>query len=199
MHPSDEQLYTLAMKINADEDLTDAEAAQLKHIAECDNCYHMICCLMAMQDVALHVSDYAKDVSAETLQVSMRETLSTALHLVVNTINSVLDQINVGPENWVFRKAPMAFAGARSIGKGSGGGTKKLVDSQNSQTYVSFDPIKKSLLIQIDSSDCEQEPVVSLMCSDGTSVNVNFEKVEHLYFAEICDLPEGDYEILLKK
>ena len=83
----------------------------------------------------------------------------------------------------------------RSMGK-TAVSTQKLTDSGNSQTFVAYDPLKKLLIIQADSST---PPEAFLRLSDGGQIKIVFEKRENLFWAEIRELPEGEYEILLKK
>lgn len=198
-HPTDDQLYDLAKKIAAEENFSQEEKEYMRHIADCDDCYHMICCLLAMQDVVQHISDLSQEVSPAVFQVPVRENISAVIRLAVNTVNSVLDQIEDGANVWAFRRAPMALTGVRSIGKRPANATKKLTDSSNSQTFVAYDPGKKILMIQIDSADCEAEPHASILLPSGDRIEVQFEKHEHLFWAEVEGLQEGEYEIFLEK
>lgn len=198
-HPTDDQLYDLAKKIAAEEDFSQEEKEHMRHIADCDDCYHMICCLLAMQDVVQHISDLSQEVSPAVFQVPVREKISAVIRLAVTTVNSVLDQIEDGANSWAFRRAPMALVGVRSIGKRPANATKKLTDSGNSQTFVAYDPNKKLLMIQIDSRDCESEPHASILLPNGNKVAVTFEKREHLFWAEVQGLEDGEYELVLEK
>lgn len=198
-HPTDEQLYDLAKKIAAEEDLSQEEKEHMRHIADCDDCYHMICCLLAMQDVAQHISDISQEVSPTVFRVPVREKISAVIRLAVSTVNSVLDQIEDGANAWAFRRTPMALAGVRSIGKRPANVTKKLTDSGNSQTFVAYDPSKKLLMIQIDCRDSESEPHAFILFPNGDKVEVTFEKREHLFWAEVQGLEDGEYELILQK
>lgn len=198
-HPTDDQLYDLAKKIAAEEDFSQEEKEHMRHIADCDDCYHMICCLLAMQDVVQHISDLSQEVSPAVFQVPVREKISAVIRLAVSTFNTALNQIEDGANAWAFRRAPMALAGVRSIGKRPANATKKLTDSGNSQTFVAYDPNKKLLMIQIDSRDCESEPHASILLPNGNKVEVAFEKREHLYWAEVQGLEDGEYELILQK
>ena len=198
-HPTDEQLYDLARKIAAEEDFSQEEKEFMRHIADCDDCYHMICCLMAMQDAADHIGDCACEFSPEAFQLPVPEKISAVIRLAVSKVNCVLDQIEDDMGSWTFRRAPMALAGVRSGGKRPAGGTKKLTDSGNSQTYVAFDPNKKLLVIQIDSRDCGMEPYAAIVLPGGDTVEVQFEQREHLYWAEVRGLEDGEYELILRK
>lgn len=198
-HPTDDQLYDLAKKIAAEEDFSQEEKEHMRHIADCDDCYHMICCLLAMQDVVQHISDLSQEVSPAVFQVPVREKISAVIRLAVSTVNTALNQIEDGANAWAFRRAPMALAGVRSIGKRPANATKKLTDSGNSQTFVAYDPNKKLLMIQIDSRDCESEPHASILLPNGNKVEVAFEKREHLYWAEVQGLEDGEYELILQK
>ncbi len=198
-HPNDDQLYDLAQKIAADEDFSPEEKAYMQHIADCDDCYHMICCLLAMQDVVQHFSDFSQGASPVAFQVLAREKISAVIHLAVSAVSSALDQIEDGANAWAFRRAPVALAAARSIGKSPSNATKKLTDSGNSQTFVAYDPSKKLLVIQIDSSDCESEPHASILLPSGNTVEVPFEKRAHLFWAEVPGLEDGEYQLILQK
>ncbi len=198
-HPTDDQLYDLAKKIAAEEDFSQEEKEFMRHIADCDDCYHMICCLIAMQDAVQHISDLSQEISPAVFQVPVREKISAVIRLAVSTVNNALNQIEDGTNAWAFRRAPMALAGVRSIGKRPANATKKLTDSSNSQTFVAYDPIKKLLMIQIDSRDCQSEPYASILLPNGNKVAVTFEKREHLYWAEVHGLEDGEYELILQK
>lgn len=198
-HPTDEQLYDLARKIAAEEKLSREEKEYMRHIADCDDCYHMICCLMAMQDAADHIGDHIGEFSPEAFQLPVSEKISAVIRLAVNAVNCALDQIEEDMGTWRFRKAPMALAGVRSGGKRPGGGTKKLTDSGNSQTYVAFDPNQKLLVIQIDSRDCDTEPHAAILLPGGDMLEVRFEQREHLYWAEVQGLEDGEYQLILRK
>lgn len=198
-HPTDDQLYDLAKKIAAEEDFSQEEKEFMRHIVDCDECYHMICCLMAMQDAVQHISDLSQEISPAVFQVPVRETISAVIRLAVSTVNTALNQIEDGANAWAFRRAPMALAGVRSIGKRPANTTKKLTDSGNSQTFVAYDPSKKLLMIQIDSRDCESEPHASILLPNGNKVAVTFEKREHLFWAEVQGLEDGEYELVLEK
>lgn len=198
-HPTDDQLYDLAKKIAAGEDFSQEEKEFMRHIVDCDDCYHMICCLMAMQDAVQHISDISHEVSPSVFQVPVREKISAVIRLAVSTVNSALSQIEDDANAWAFRRAPMALAGVRSIGKRPANTTKKLTDTGNSQTFVAYDPSKKLLMIQIDSRDCESEPYAFILLPNGDKVEVTFEKREHLYCAEVQGLEDGEYQLLLQK
>lgn len=198
-HPTDDQLYDLAKKIAAEEDFSQEEKEFMRHIVDCDDCYHMICCLMAMQDAVQHISDLSQEISPAVFQVPVREKITAVIRLAVSTVNTALNQIEDGANAWAFRRAPMALAGVRSIGKRPANATKKLTDSGNGQTFVAYDPSKKLLMIQIDSRDCESEPHASILLPNGNKVAVTFEKRDHLFWAEVQGLEDGEYELVLEK
>lgn len=198
-HPTDTQLNDLAKKIAAEADLSQDEREHMRHIADCDNCYRMICCLMAMQDVALHISDFAQEALPAVFEVPVREKISAVIRLAVTAVSSALVQIGDGLDGWAFRSVPTALQGARSAKKHPAGATKKLVDSGNSQTFVAYDPNQKLLMIQLDSKDCEAEPQAVILLPDGSEQEVAFERRENVFWAEVRDLEDGEYELILRK
>lgn len=193
-HLTDDQLYDLAMKVNRDADFTSEEACFLRHIAECDECYHLMCCMMAMQEVTQNIGEHIVEAAA---MIPVRERISAVIRLAVSAANATLDQLEAG--GWTFRNAPTALAGARSLGKRSASPVKKLTDPDNSQNFVAYDAGKKLLIIQMDSRDCPEPPKTTILLSDGRKMDVSFEKREHLFWAEIPGLSEGEYEISIEK
>jgi hypothetical protein len=188
-HLTDDQLYDLARKVNLDADFTPEEALALQHIADCDECYHLLCCMMAMEDVSRNIGEYAEKAPA-------RARISAVIQLAVHRVNTALDQLEAG--GWTFRTAPMAMAGARSLGKRTGA-VKKLTDPDNSQTFVAYDAAKQLLMIQVDSADSPEPPKATIFLPEGGEIAVTFEKREHLFWAEIPGLPEGEYQIRMEK
>lgn len=189
-HLTDDQLYNLAMNIAQDADFSFEEASFLQHIAECDECYHLMCCMMAMQEVSQNMGEYMEEVP-------IRERITAVLRLAVNTVSATLEQLEGG--GWTFRNSPAAMAGARSLGRRTAGTVKKLADPNNSQTFVAYDAGKQLLMIQVDSADCPEAPKTTVFLPDGRKIEVGFEKREHLFWAEIPGLSEGEYQISMEK
>ena len=193
-HLTDDQLYELAMKVSHDADFTPEEAGQLRHVSDCDECYHLLCCMMAMQEVSRDIGEHIVEAAA---MIPVRERISAVIRLAISTANAALDQLETG--GWTFRSAPIALAGARSLGKRTAAPVKKLTDPDNSQNFVAYDTGKKLLMIQVDSRDCPEPPKTTILLSDGRRIDVSFEKREHLFWAEIPGLSEGEYEISIEK
>lgn len=193
-HLSDDQLYTMAIKVSAEADLTAEEEAALKHAAECDDCYHLLCCMMTMQHVGRNIGGFAPAAA----QVPVRETITAVLKLAVDKVNSVLEQVETAGNAWTFRKAPMLLAGARSAG-GQASAARKLTDTGSARTFVAYDAAKKLLMIQVDSAACGEAPRAYLRMPDGRQREIPFEKREDLFWAQVHGLEEGSYEIILEK
>lgn len=192
-HLSNDRIYDLAVKISADADFSPEEKKMLKHIASCDACYTTLCCAMVALDTAEHAVEYARAAQS----VPARERIRAVIRLAVDAVNTALDQIETGVSSWAFRRAPMALAGVRSASRRNP--AKKLMDASNSETFVAYDPQKKLLMFQIDSTDCDGEPKAWVCLSDGEKISVQFEKHEHLFWGVVQDINEGEYEILLEK
>lgn len=191
-HLNDDRLYDLAIKVAQEADFTSEESRFLQHIAECDECYHLMCCMMAMQEVSRNIGEYM-----DKEPVPVRERITAVIRLAVNAVNTTLDQLDTG--SWTFRSAPMAMAGARSLGRRSAMTIKKLTDPNNSQNFVAYDTAKQLLMIQIDSADCPEPPRTAILLSGSRKIEVSFEKRAHLFWAEIPGLSEGEYEISIEK
>lgn len=126
------------------------------------------------------------------------KTITAVIHLAIHTAKAALEQIEAGADNWLFCSAPMALAGVRSLSQKPASDTKKIIDTANSQTFVAYDAVQKLLVIQIDAADCGTAPRAFVKWSDRT-IEVELEKRENLFWGQVRDLPEGEYEILLEK
>lgn len=191
-HLSDELIRTLAIKVSNESDFTLEEEIALKHVAECDECYHLLCCMMAMQDVVQDIGSQAVNAPQP-----VRGTIRAVLKLAIDAVNSALDQITAGTNEWTFRTTLTLLAGARGSGRRSS--VKKLTDQQNTKNFVAYDSNKKMLVIQLDASEYSDSPTASLMLSDGTEIKITFERQGDIFLAEVVGLNEGQYELSLEK
>lgn len=196
-HLSDDLIHTLAIKVANESDLTLEEEKALMHVPRCDECYHLLCCTMAMHDVIQNIGALAVNAPPVEADQHVQKAIQAVLRLAVGAVNSVLDQVDAGVNEWTFHSAPMALLGTRSSRRRSA--VKKLTDEANSKTFVAYDPDKKLLVIQIDAVECPVAPTASLKLSDGTRATIPLEKKEHLYLGTLSGLDDGDYEIILEK
>lgn len=193
-HPSDEQLYDLARKIAAEEKLTAEEVAIMRHTAACDDCYHMICCLLAMQDTAQHISHYASEASPAAFQVPLRDRVSSAVESAADAVKSALNQARASAGTG---SASMTLAHVRSVGKRPGETAKRVKVVSGGRTFAKYDPAKQRLLIQIDGANRKEAPRAIIRLSNGEERPVRFEMYGDLYRAEVTGLTDGDYELIL--
>lgn len=195
-HLTDDQVYSLSCKINLNMAFSKDEIMYMDHISECDDCYRLLCCVMAMQDISLHIGEFAKVPATAAAVAPIQESISTVIRLTVSKVKSLLEQIEANIAVWSF-DAPLAIAGARS--SKSANEIHKLEDIDNSKTFVAFDPDKKVLVIQIDGNTAEALPIVQLKMPDGSVRDISLEKKGSVLWTEVHNLPEGEYDIILKK
>ena len=62
---------------------------------------------------------------------------------------------------------------------------------------MAYDPAKKLLMIQIDGRD--GLPYAGILLPNGEQREIRFVQREHLYWAEVPGLEEGEYKLLLRK
>lgn len=191
-HLSDELIRTLAFKVSSESDLSQEEETALKHVAECDDCYHLLCCMMAMQDVVQNIGSMAVNAPQP-----VRATIRAVLKLAIDAVNSALDQLTAGANEWTFRTAPTLLAGARGSGRRSS--VKKLTDQQNTKNFVAYDPDRRLLMIQLDASEHSEPPTAFLTVSNGGETEIEFERRGDVFWAEVTELDEGNYELSLEK
>lgn len=197
MHLSDDQIYDLSIKVLEEVEFTASDIQRMKHMAQCEDCYQMLCCVMAMRDVSNHLGDFLQTEETLPVQSPVRNSITAAIRVVIDSLQPILKQVNEGLECWTFCKAPVALAGVRSGRKKSA--VHKLIDSDNSRTYIAYDPVKKLLVIQIDSRDCEIAPTAYLKEIGGECKRITFGHQDGLYRAELQGCLEGEYELILQK
>lgn len=197
IHLNDEQVYSLAIKVATHAAFTEEDIANMRHVGECDDCYNLLCSVMAMQDVATHLADFALSPATQAAQASIKDKITAVIHLAINAVKPVLDQLSAGTTAWSF-DAPLALAGSRSS-KAGNSVIEKLEDIDNEKTYIAYDPDKKLLVIQIDCHESTSLPVVQIRTSDGAVQDVCLVPRGSVFWAEVHDLADGEYEIILQK
>lgn len=187
-HLLDDQLYDLAAKVRNNDPFSKEDVANMRHIAQCDDCYQALCCMMAMQDVSMHLGEYAFAPSTSKI--------SAVIRLAIRKVRPLLEQVEAGMGTWRFG-APLPISGTRS--KKAAGNVQKLEDTENGQTFVAYDPERKLLVIQLHCSEDDQQPSVQLQLPDGNLREVPLTQQGEYLFGEVRDLDEGDYQIILSK
>ena len=195
-HLSDDQLYELATKIATRAAFSEADVANVHHIGQCDECYKMLCCIIAMQDISLHLDEFIVSPASTRATVPVQDNVTAVIRIAISKVKTLLEQVEANIAGWSF-DAPLAIAGARS--NRSTHNIHKLEDIDNSKTFVAFDPDKKVLVIQIDGCTEDNLPVVQLKMPDGSTQDVSLEKKGSVLWAEVHDLPEGEYKIFLNR
>jgi hypothetical protein len=190
-HLTEDQLYELAVKIATKAAFTEENVICMKHISQCDGCYQMMCCIIAMQDIALHLEDFA--AVQETI---VPPRITAVIHLAVDQHQPSLNQVKTGLANWNF-DVPALLPEERIEEKISG--IQKLEDVDDSQTYIAYDRTKKLLEIQISCGIGDTVPSVMIKHLDGEAVSLMLAPNGSTLRGEVHDLEDGDYQVYLSK
>lgn len=189
MHLTEDQVYDLAMKIVNNQAFTEDHVKAMMHIRDCEECYQLLNCMMALLSVTDHIGQIAQKPAP------VRQAVAAKIRIVADKVNAALDQLLPSSNSWAF--APAALAGARSADSEESG-IQTVEDIDNVETFVQYDPEQKTLTIQIDGTD-GVIPRAFLRFADGSMTKIVFEKLEHLYWAQIDDLKDGEYKLFLEK
>ena len=187
MHLTEDQVYDLALKIVNNQAFSEDHVKAMKHIRACEECYQFLNCMMAL----ISVTDHMGQITAKPV----RQAAAAKIRIIADKINAALDQLLPSDNGWTF--APAVLAGARSV-ESEDGGIRTVEDIDNGETFVRYDPEQKLLTIQIDGTN-GVVPRAFLRFADGSMIKIIFEKVEHLYWAQISDLEDGQYKLFLEK
>lgn len=195
-HMTRDKIYHLATLVTQELAFDESDVSDMTHIGECDECYKKLRLAMALMEAVDNIGPISLAAKQKTVVSVVEERVKAVIHLVVGKVNSLLEQFDARSSVWTF-DAPLAMAGARSVDDEDS--LKKLEDVENSQTFVAYDPTTKLLALQIDCSDGAAVPKVVIRMADGTERHVSFVKREHLLWAEVSNLDEGEYDIVIEK
>lgn len=194
-HLSEDKLYHLAELVTQERPFTQEDVSDMQHIGQCDDCYGMLRCMMALMETLDNV-----DVVALTSQLQPTDSVFgnksvAVLQLVISGVLSSLEQLDAQMSIWTF-DAPLVLAGTRSTQE-KAPNVQKLEDVDNSETFVAYDPTARVLVIQLDHAQ-SNVPAAFLVGADGNKQEITFEQREHLLWAEICGLEDGTYKIIFE-
>lgn len=194
-HLADNQILTLANRIISQAKFSRDDELAMLHIATCDECYTLLKCTLAVMEVTDHIDSFVTFPKKEVETIT--PTSSAIIKVVILNVSAMLEQLHQETAEWVFDK-PFALAGARS-GQDDRSNIQTMEDIDNSETYVSYDPESRRLVIQIDGRKAGGMPKAYLKYSDGSTQEVKFEKREHIYWGEVRNLRDGEYELIIEK
>ena len=196
-HLTDEQIQILAEKIVSESSFSRDDELAMLHIANCNECYTLLKCMMAVMEVTNHIDAIATLPQEEIVEANSNTTSSAIIKIVVLNVSAMLEQLQSETAEWVFDK-PFALAGARSSDDDRSD-IQTVEDIDNNESFVSYDPTTRKLVIQIDGRDLSNMPKAYLKYSDGRTQSIVFEKREYIFWAEIHDLSDGEYELIIEK
>lgn len=194
-HMARDKIYHLAELVTQDLAYTESDVTDMRHIGECEDCYKKLRIAIALMD-AVDNAGLVSLTSSTTAHVAIGEKVRAVLRLVVGKVNTLLEQLDVQTSTWTF-DTPLSMAGARSSDDSYG--TQTLEDVEHSQTFIAYDPVNRMLAIQVECPNTSSIPTVLIKEPNGSSRSISFTKREHLLWAEVSNLTEGEYEIVLEK
>lgn len=188
-HLSDEQILGLAETVLREAPFSPLQRRDMLHIANCEECYRLLMCTMAVMDTTAHM-EY-------TLPPKKHPSDSgVVIQLVVLDMAAMLKQLDANAGEWIF-DAPLS-ATTRSSGAEEVT-IEKLEDIDNPGTFVAYDPLKKVLEIQLNCQQFETIPKVWLKEASGNLRKIHLNQDGMYYWAQIPGLEPGTYEIILEK
>lgn len=195
-HLSDDQIRILAEKLIAETEFSLDDELSMLHVANCKECYTLLQCTMAVMEITDHI-DLFVALPKEQTEDTHATPSSAIIKIVVLNASAMLEQLQQETAEWIFDK-PFALAGARS-GQEDRSNIQTMEDIDNSETFVSYDPESRKLVIKIDGREPDGIPKAYLKYSDGSTQAINFEKREHIYWGEVFNLRDGEYELIIEK
>lgn len=184
-HITEERIDQIAERVAKRLPLSDGDIEDLRHMEDCEACYESFLCSLALME-ALGESMLPEEQASET----------AVIRLVVLDTHALLEQLKELSASWMFDRA-MTGRGLRGTGT-EGKGPVKLKDRDNSANSLSYDPEKKRLTIRLEQTEGEKLHVY-LESLDGYRREIPLALREDLLCAEVENVEEGEYRIILEK
>lgn len=197
-HLNDEELFHLAELVTEDSGFTTQDVDNMRHVGECDECFEKLQLYMAVVDASnsIDIISYAGGKQLPSNE-GKNEKSDAVIQIVIVDANAIIRQLNVTWSKWEF-DTPLLYTGTRSVAD-SKEAQSRIEDIDDSNTFIAYDPSCKKLLIQIDCRNKAVIPKAFLSFSDGRKLEIEFEKREHILWAEIDNLDNGEYQLILEK
>lgn len=194
-HLSEDKLYHLAELVTQEHSFTQEDVSDMRHIGQCDDCYSMLRCMMALMETLDNVDVVALTSQWQSTIPTFGSKSVAVFQLVISGVLASLEQLDAQMSIWTF-DAPLVLSGARSTQE-EGPNVQKLENVDNSETFVAYDPATRALVIQLDHTQSNVS-AASLVEADGNKREIVFEQREHLLWAEVYGLEDGAYRIIIK-
>ena len=195
LHITNDKFCRLATLLTQEQAFEYEDMIAMQHILGCAACSGKLKRATAIVESADNIGMIS--LLAEKAEKAPADNHEKAIiQIVVLDTRSVMTQLETAAARWFF-DAPLGIGTKRSADSDAPP-VEKLEDFDNSRTFVSYDPVKKMLAIQIDGKD-GKVPSARIKTPDGTVRSISFEKRGSVYRAEVCNLEQGEYELILEK
>ena len=192
-HLPDSRLLALANKINKARPFTFHDQRDLRHVAACDECFKMMRVLMLVSETTEMIDLTQTPAPAQTAPAAEENAI---IRIVVMDIKAMMEQLQTQQTAWHFSEMPV-FSGFRSADNENL--TTILNDESNDKNTLVYDHESRTLSIQLDAATVSNDPRVIIKLPDGAIRPVPLERLDDIFWGEVTDLDEGEYEIILRK
>lgn len=194
-HLMNGEICRLATVLTRELPLEQADMAAMRHAMVCEECNKKLHRAMAIAESLDNIALVAMMTEGGGEADPEPEGEKAIIRIVVLDTRAILQQLEQASQ-WTF-EAPLRPGRMRSAGSEEQT-VQELEDFENSKTFVSYDPVKKLLAIQIDGRE-GKVPAAKLRTGDGSIRSISFEKRGSVYWAEVRNLEQGEYELILEK
>lgn len=195
-HLNREDILRLSKKILWEKPFDDKDIDDMYHISECDQCYEDLCCMLKIMDLTNHMDRYFAKGKIPSEQQADNSIISAVICISISQITSNVKQKTSKNTIWFFDPA-MPRLNLRS-GKTVSDTIVKLEDNDNTHSNIVFDKNKRSLQIRLDGRHETAIPKAFLRKADGTVKEIDLNNQGLFFYAEIQNMPDGEYELILE-
>ncbi len=195
-HLNEDQLFHLADTITEEDAFTEQDLQDMEHIGKCEHCFRQLQNMIEILEATKHAPELATYSYQEESPIESQHMQSAIVKIVVVDMSAIMEQIQTAATAWAF-DAPLPVT-TRGAGTPVSS-TPKLEDIQNSNTYITYDPARRVLTIQVEPDARGVIPSAYLKFKDGSTQKIRFEARGRFFRAEVHNLTDGEYELLLEK
>lgn len=203
-HIDFDNLYHLAELAVDDAPLEDLQIEQMKHIAECKDCYDEFCGIVAILEVTnetgmvvvRQILSNRLKTSEESVAQKVVAVISVKAKVIRDHINVVMEQLHSDINGLCF-EAPLAMA-VRNVESDTASKISRLEDIENEKTFIVFDSELRTLYIQLDIRDLASDtPSAYLMFPNNEKKEVPLIRNGFLLKGRLDSINDIDFEIFI--
>lgn len=201
-HLTEDELFELALKVSAKEELGDLDQIELKHIQECRECYEKFCVALALCD-ATSDDGIAMTIKSEKVEQE-RQMECLRVMSVIQVMRYQMEEARSAVMEQMYREsAAISFEPAMSFAiRGNEAPALhhliRMEELEDEKTYVAFDAQKSELYVQLNRRCLPEDQIhIYLMFEKARVVEVPAVIEGKFVKGHMTEVPQENFQIYI--